>query len=1079
MATFAITTSVNIDTLAAKTGSDTYNINGGYLTVDQDSRYGTNNNTSAAMGNITMSATLGGTIEFTGVNVRLIPYNTGTGNVPASNTTISQGSASGLLIGVYSALTAAPTAAGAAMPASGFIKIKQWNSVAFAAGALSGIGATATGADTVGWIEIVGVDALTATVNRLNTFKVRGAWYSLGTTTGANTDTYQIPSNGSIVYCPGVWVETSVGSGQYEFYPCAGSLTATSANVATDFRGKCCWISTAGVVRFQHDGTNNTGGFLPTAGLNIRIPNVLFMCCTAATPTANVLPNATLATRYDFTTTGGGVIDIDIAAMNWYASFTQPYSVSLTNFCTMSQLLVQEIASSIAWNQVGVGQEAATAAFGLSMTLCFAGGTVSDSTFTSATLAASGRYVLSLTDVSNVVWTRVKLFSFVARGNATTGCATLTRVANCTFNSCTHGLGRFLLTTCTGLTFNNTVYFDTAVSTTTTSNPMFAFDLATACSSIKIDGLSFGGLNLVQPYSGILNVGTAGCTSVKLRNLGSKTGSLDLGGSQRDGQSWSRVTTTATVTSSVAHGLKTGDIVYVLQCSDTTPIPVGSKTLTAAPSTTQFQFAATNSGGTNGTLTYYPTMSANLFVLVAGAASNNVEVKRCYTPHTRTNLYTSDNSHKNITLENVQGDYINAPVTPILNGYHKSVYATLPYTAQTSCYGTHWFDHFVCDPIGPITASWSRVTTTATVTSSIVHNKRTGLLITVLSSSQSGAINLGSKTITAASTPLSTSFTFTCTNTGATNGNLVFESQSGRIGLLMNESTSDTSSQYSVTTGSASFTSAGGLYMPTSGTIIEFTSPYYFLGHANFPMVQPVMAGASSINNYEITYQMDKNDGLGFSGSYKNLSFIVPSGSAGVDSTSISMLSTNGVSVGDYVWGTNVAQGSKVTQITNSTTVVVDQKTTGTVSGDLQFNYLPSELSSSINPSNGFKMKIRFKTRVPNVTAITSFYFITNSTTGSRQAEYPLDLLPLTLTNLRNPSEVRVYNYNTRTEITGQEDVTSGTFTANIDATTYPTVDISVLSLGYQNTRYLSQSLGSSGLTIPVSQVIDRQYLNS
>jgi hypothetical protein len=115
----------------------------------------------------------------------------------------------------------------------------------------------------------------------------------------------------------------------------------------------------------------------------------------------------------------------------------------------------------------------------------------------------------------------------------------------------------------------------------------------------------------------------------------------------------------------------------------------------------------------------------------------------------------------------------------------------------------------------------------------------------------------------------------------------------------------------------------------------------------------------------------------------------------------------------------------------------------------------------------------------PNVTAITSFYFITNSTTGSRQAEYPLDLLPLTLTNLRNPSEVRVYNYNTRTEITGQEDVTSGTFTANIDATTYPTVDISVLSLGYQNTRYLSQSLGSSGLTIPVSQVIDRQYLNS
>ena len=55
MATYTITTPVNIDTLAAKTGSDTYNINWGYLTIDQDSRYGTNQNTSASIGNITLS----------------------------------------------------------------------------------------------------------------------------------------------------------------------------------------------------------------------------------------------------------------------------------------------------------------------------------------------------------------------------------------------------------------------------------------------------------------------------------------------------------------------------------------------------------------------------------------------------------------------------------------------------------------------------------------------------------------------------------------------------------------------------------------------------------------------------------------------------------------------------------------------------------------------------------------------------------------------------------------------------------------------------------------------------------------
>ena len=103
MATYTVTTAVNIDSLAAKAGSDTYNINGGYLTVDQHTRYGTNQNTSAGMGNITLSATLGGTIEFNSTKVRLIPYNTGTGNVPALGTTISRSGASGILLGVYSA----------------------------------------------------------------------------------------------------------------------------------------------------------------------------------------------------------------------------------------------------------------------------------------------------------------------------------------------------------------------------------------------------------------------------------------------------------------------------------------------------------------------------------------------------------------------------------------------------------------------------------------------------------------------------------------------------------------------------------------------------------------------------------------------------------------------------------------------------------------------------------------------------------------------------------------------------------------------------------------------------------------
>ncbi len=80
------------------------------------------------------------------------------------------------------------------------------------------------------------------------------------------------------------------------------------------------------------------------------------------------------------------------------------------------------------------------------------------------------------------------------------------------------------------------------------------------------------------------------------------------------------------------------------------------------------------------------------------------------------------------------------------------------------------------------------------------------------------------------------------------------------------------------------------------------------------------------------------------------------------------------------------------------------------------------------------------------------------------------------ITNLKANSEVRIFDAGTTTAIGGSESVT-GTFQTDIDADIYPTVDISILSLGYQNARFLSQTIGS-GLTIIASQVVDRQYEN-
>ncbi len=83
----------------------------------------------------------------------------------------------------------------------------------------------------------------------------------------------------------------------------------------------------------------------------------------------------------------------------------------------------------------------------------------------------------------------------------------------------------------------------------------------------------------------------------------------------------------------------------------------------------------------------------------------------------------------------------------------------------------------------------------------------------------------------------------------------------------------------------------------------------------------------------------------------------------------------------------------------------------------------------------------------------------------------------VTLTGLKNPSEVRVFNAGTQTERsgTGAENVTSGSHTFSLPSGT--SVDIVILALAYQNLRLLSFST-TVDATVPIQQQLDRQYLN-
>lgn len=1076
MATFTITTAVNIDTLASKAGSDTYNLNGGYLTVDQHTRYGTNQNTSAAMGNITLSATLGGTIEFNSTKVRLIPYDTGTGNVPALGTVISSGGASGILLGVYSALNVAPTAAAAAMPASGYILIRQWNSVSYTTGALTGIGASATAADGPGWLEIVGVDATTCTVNRLNLFKVRGDWYDFQgvTTSGSNATTYQIPSNGSIVYSPGVWVETGVGTGLYEFYPCAGTQLAHADSVATDaVRGKVCWISTAGLIRFQNDGGNSTGGYLPPSGCKIRIPNILFMTCTAGAPTVNSLPNATLSTRYDFTTTGGGVIDIDKAMFNWYPSFSQPYSIALSNVGILTQLLITEVASPLIWTNIGVGQEAYNTQLSISASLCFAGGTISDCVWSRTGALGNSTYVASFSDMVGFTLNNNKFKCIGAKASLSAGSLGLTRFNNSTINNMTLGAGgRAAITTCNDLDINDTVYYDSAawntnytaglpnaaiawtrVTTTATITKnnhglkvgdtinvsvtsdvtaivtgaktvvavptintftfaclnagaasgtitynrtvaqfaMYAFDLLSSCTRVKMDGLTFGGLPMVQPYAGILNIGASDCSYITLRNLGTASAPLNMGGDRLGPFNWTRVTTVMTITS-VAHGLNIGDIIAMHGNGATGPQAFTNSTATleavvSVPTPDTFTITVTNASSTSGTIMYYQCMAGQLAVLAANAAAKNIKIQRCYTPNLRIGIGTSDNSSKNITMESVWGTDWGVFLTPQLNLIARGLRSTPLLTAQSSVYGTHFIDYYTtAAPATTVNATWTSSIGTVTV-SSPSHNLNSSDSVVVTASSNTAIATLGLKSIGV----LTLDEIQIGGAAGTSSGTLTFIPVNGRVGILMNEPTAETTSQVILTNG-ATFTSAGGLYMPSVNDQVDYIWPTNIRGHGGFPIAEiSVAQGAGNVGNYHFTYSLD--DGA----TYHNLRYSRLGGGGANGSTNVTMTSTAGVEVGDYVFGTNIAPNAKVVSITNATTIVVDIQNIGIVSGELRFNHLPSETVT--DALIGFPLRVRIKTTTAFTNnPITSLFFHTFSSPSDREAVYPLDIVPITVT---------------------------------------------------------------------------------
>ena len=474
----------------------------------------------------------GGTLRFDPTYVRVVAYTGGSGNSPAYGAAISQGGVSGVFLGAWTNWQSDPIVAGAAIGATGFIKIGGVTGGSFAAGALTGITATCSGADVQGWIEVKSPDTATITMSRIAKVDSVEAWFELGTTNGARGQIIPCPTTATVAgVWPGVWIETAAASGVYEQYHGMGSMVALST-FATDSRNKSVWQTTGGI-RIGNDGTNGVG-YLPPTGCKVRIPAVILTNCTrsASGSGPRVLPNATIATRQEFITTNAGYVDLRGCVVQWYMNMAQTFYVKYKSCAFNDSMIFTEIASPLDVDDCIVAPTQAQLNFALNITSCFGGGTIKNSTFSRFSLAASGAYAVQTNYVTGVTFQNNKIHALgglATRGNATVGAWTCTKTVNCVWNNNWMIGGRVIHNQCINPQYTvGFRYTDSTISTaTTTTNPMVLVEYSPGTSSVVFDGstcpVSFP-ISGQQPYTALF--GVTGALGVEIKNLGTKASPL-------------------------------------------------------------------------------------------------------------------------------------------------------------------------------------------------------------------------------------------------------------------------------------------------------------------------------------------------------------------------------------------------------------------------------------------------------------------------------------------------------------------------------------------------------------------------
>lgn len=523
-----ITTPTFLDGGVARTAGEAWTMNGGVLTIRTDTRWHANAPAGmlGAIGLTTISATLGGGVLLDGRNVRWMAFTAGAGVVPAIGTSVTQGGVTGYLLGVWASITSAPTAVGAAMPATGFLKFREVTGGPYVAGALTGITADADGPDVVGWIEVVQDQSVANTVPRLGYFRTRGDWFYLDDTTGVVGQILQVPTNGggAGTHVPAVWIETAPGSGEYESYPAILNTWFLAANLGTDVRSKFVQTLGSGQLRIGFDGTANAG-YTPVAGCRVRIPNVLGRQTSAANRALNLAPSSTIANRPDWTTTSAGEIDFEYFLDDWYHLFGSPYKVRHVHCATFDIHTTSNEATATELDDYAVGAHLSGLITLTGVNNSY-GGTLTNCKFPRANAATTGHCV-SFTGCSNYTFSAVQMG--VIQYARSTGQIVFSQCRNMTFAFNTTYCVALTFATCANVQVLDLTYLDRLLGVTNATTGKYAVECTVSSDNIFVDGVGFGPVADVNPYLGVLSASNS--SNLTLRNLGLPTVLLDVNAS--------------------------------------------------------------------------------------------------------------------------------------------------------------------------------------------------------------------------------------------------------------------------------------------------------------------------------------------------------------------------------------------------------------------------------------------------------------------------------------------------------------------------------------------------------------------